>query len=268
MHFQKLPKIVVLTTIFIPLLLLSQEQNSVNEKILSNDRLKLFEYSEEQNEQSSSKLRKDWINPITLSYEKSKSDTNDTLRSAINISQPIFKSGGIYSAIKYANATFDYTKFDIELQRKELIKEATTMLFNLHIVDLNIKRNELLLKNAQIDVNNKKEQVMNGFIDTSTLDNAILDANEIKNKLADLYYDKDELIRNFGNLASGEYTSFDLPKLSLVDEKSFLKRNLELSKAKASVDQKDYFSDMTVAKYLPTVSLDASHSQYHEDKKK
>ncbi|RXJ65451.1 hypothetical protein CRV08_15145 [Halarcobacter ebronensis] len=265
MHFQKSAKIVFFT-IFCPFFLFSQE-NKIDEKILSDDRLKLFDYSKKQNEESSSKLRKDWINPITFSYEKSKSDTNDTLKSAINISQPIFKSGGIYSAIKYANATFDYTKYDIELQRKELIKEATTMLFNLHILDLNIKKNELLLKNAQIDVFTKKEQVLNGFIDTSTLDNAILDANVIKNNLADLYYEKDELVNNFENIASGEYTSFELPFLNLVDEQSFLKRNLELSKAKANVTKNDYFSDMTVAKYLPTVSFEANHTQYHQDKK-
>jgi len=266
MHLQKLLKFSFIPLVLVPLFLSAQEKNSVDEKILSEDRLNLFKYNKDKNEESSSKLKKDWINPINLSLTKSKSDTSNTLKSAININQPIFKSGGIYSAIKYASATYKYTDYDIDLQKKELIKEATTMLFNLNILDLNIKKNELLLKNANIDVDRKKEQVLNGFLDTSTLDNAILDANSIKNTLADLYYQKDELILNFSNIASGKYTSFDLPVLSLVDEDIFLKRNLELSKAKADVEQKDYYSDMIVAKYLPTVSVEASHTQYHEDK--
>ena len=266
MHLQKLIKFSYLSLVLLPLLLCAEEKNIINEKILSEDRLDLFNYSEEKNEQSSNKLKKDWINPITLSATKSKSDTSNTIKSAINISQPIFKSGGIYSAIKYANATYKYNDYDIKLQKKELIKEATTMLFNLNILDLNIKKNELLLKNANIDVERKKEQVLNGFLDTSTLDNAILDANSIKNNLADLYYQKEELVLSFSNIASGDYRSFELPILSLVDEKNFLKRNLELSKAKADVEQKDYFSNMTVAKYLPTLSVEANHTQYHEDK--
>lgn len=264
MHFQKLVKYSLFSLILIPLFTNAQEK--IDEKILSEDRLNLFKYNKQKNEESSSKLKKDWINPITFSALKTKSDTSNTIRSAINISQPIFKSGGIYSAIKYANATYKYNDLDINLQKKELIKEAVTILFNLHIVDLNIKKNELLLKNANIDVNRKKEQVIHGFLDTSTLDNAILDANVIKNNLADFYYQREELIHNFSNIASGNYTSFDLPILNLVDEKNFLKRNLEVSKAKADVEQKDYYSDITVAKYLPSLSVEANHTQYHEDR--
>lgn len=265
MHLQKSAKFALLPLILLPLFLSAQESN-VDEKILSEDRLNIFQYNQEQNEQSSSKLRKDWINPVTLSYGKTKSDSSNTVKSAISISQPIFKSGGIYSAIKYANAYYKYNNLDIKLQKKELIKDAVTMLFNLHITDLNIKRNELLLKNANIDVETKKEQVLNGFLDTSTLDTAILDANKIKNDLADLYYQKEELLYNFSNIASGDYRSFELPVLNLVDEKEYLRKNLEVSKAKADVEQKDYYSDMTVAKYLPTLSVEANHTQYHEDK--
>lgn len=265
MHLQKSAKFALLPLILLPLFLSAQESN-VDEKILSEDRLNIFQYNQEQNEQSSSKLRKDWINPVTLSYGKTKSDSSNTVKSAISISQPIFKSGGIYSAIKYANAYYKYNNLDIKLQKKELIKDAVTMLFNLHITDLNIKRNELLLKNANIDVETKKEQVLNGFLDTSTLDTAILDANKIKNDLADLYYQKEELLYNFSNIASGDYRSFELPVLNLVDEKEYLRKNLEVSKAKADVEQKDYYSDMTIAKYLPTLSVEANHTQYHEDK--
>ncbi len=262
MHYQKSAKLFLALTLSLPLFLNGQDK--VDENILSNDRLSIFKYSEEQNIENSSKLKKDWINPITLSYTKSYGDIYDSARSAININQPIFKSGGIFSAIKYANATYDYNKIDIDLQKKDIIKNAITMLFNLHIIDLNIKKNELLLKNSQIDVERKKEQVLTGFLDTSTLDSAILDANKIKNSIADLQYQKEELNYKFLNIASADYTNFELPVLSLSDEKNFITKNIEVLKAKADVKQKDHFKDMTVARYLPTFNIEANHTQYHD----
>jgi len=241
-------------------------QNNQNDQILSEDRLNLFEYSKEQNKENSSKLKKDWINPINLSYSKSYGDIYDSVKSSVTINQPIFKSGGIYSAIKYANATYKYNNFDIEIQKKELIKNVTTILFNLHIIDLNISKNEILLKNAKIDITRKKEQVLNGFLDTSFLDNSILEANKIKNAIADLLFQKEELNNNFSNLASGEYKSFNLPKLKITNKKTFLDENIELKKVKSDIEQKDYFKDITVAKYLPTISVNGSHTQYHERK--
>jgi len=262
MHFLKSTSLLVFISLSFPLLLSGQDK--VDENILSKDRLNLFEYNEKQNEETSSTLKKDWINPITLSYSKTYGDVYDSAKSAINISQPIFRSGGIYSAIKYANATYDYNKTDIELQKKELIKNAVAMLFNLNIIDLNIKKNELLLKNSLIDVERRKEQVLTGFLSTSSLDTAILDANKIKNNLADFQYQKEELNFNFLSIASGDYKSFKLPILSLTDENDFINKNLNILKAKANIKQKDYFKDMTLARYLPSVSFDANHSQYHE----
>ena len=262
MHFQKSTKFLLITALSLPLFLSAKDK--VDENILSNDRLNLFKYNEKQNEESTSTLKKDWINPITLSYSKNYGDTYDSAKSAISINQPIFKSGGIFSAIKYADATYNYNKIDIEIQKKELIKSAVTILFNLHITDLNIQRNELLLKNSNIDIQRKKEQALTGFLDTAALDNAILDANQVKNNLADLKYQKEELNYNFLNIASTDYKNIELPILTLLDEKRFIDKNIEILKAKANVKQKDYFKDITIAKYLPTVNFDANHTQYHE----
>lgn len=263
MHFQKSARLLLVSLLCFPLFL-SASENKVDKDILSKDRQNLFNLNDNKNEESSSTLKKDWINPINLSFTKSFSDSYDSTKSTISISQPIFKSGGIFSAIKYANASYKYNQFDIEIQRKELIRSATTMLFNLHITDLNIKKNEFLLKNANIDIIRKKEQVLNGFLDTSYLDNAILDANKIKNGIAELRYQKEELNNNFSNIASGEYKSFELPALILKDKKQFINDNIELAKAQADIEQKDNLADMTIARYLPTVNVNADHSQYHD----
>jgi len=260
MQFQKLASLFFVSTIFLS----SSFAQEVDEKILSQDRLDIIDFSKKQNEENSSKLRKDWINPVTLSYKKDYTETYDTARSMISINQPIFKSGGIYSAIKYANVNYKYNDLDIETQRKELIKQVTTLLFNLHIIDLNIKKNEYLLKNANIDIQRKKEQVFNGFLDTSYLDNAILDANSVKNALADLYFQKKELENNFNNLASKEYKEFELPKLALTNKENFLENSLKLAKAKVDVKQKDYLASMSMSQYLPTFSVSMDYSHYHD----
>ena len=259
MHLQKLIKFSLASILSLPLYLGAEDKS-----ILSEDRLNLFKYSEEQNKENSDKLKKDWVNPVNLTYSKNYGETYDTTKSMVKINQPIFKSGGIYKAIKYANASFKYNNLDIKIQKKELIKNVTTLLFNLHIIDLNIQKNELLLKNANIDIIRKKEQVLNGFLDTSYLDNAILDANKVKNALVELQYQKEEINNNFSNLASGGYKSFDLPILELTDEKTFLNDNIQVLKTKADIDQKDYFKDMTVARYLPTLNANMDYTKYHD----
>ncbi|WP_072680441.1 TolC family protein [Arcobacter sp. LA11] len=259
MHLQKSARFFLISLLSLPLFLEAEDKS-----ILSEDRLNLFKYSEKQNEENSQKLKKDWINPINLTYSKNYGETYDSTKSMININQPIFKSGGIYKAIKYANASFEYNNIDIEIQKKELIKTATTLLFNLHIIDLNIQKNELLLKNANIDIIRKKEQVLNGFLDTSYLDNAILDANKVKNTIVELQYQKEEINNNFLNIASGDYKSFDLPTLELADEKTFIEKNIELTKTKADINQKDYLKDITVAKYLPTFNANLDYTKYHD----
>lgn len=259
MHLKKSTRFFAPFLLILPLISSAQDEN-----ILSKDRLELIDLNKKQNSENSEKLKKDWINPINLTYSWDNGETYDTTKSMISINQPIFRSGGIYSAIKYADAVYDFNSLDIEIQRKELIKNVTTILFNLNIVDLNIKKSELLLKNAQIDIQRKKEQVLNGFLDTSFLDNAILDASAVKNTLAEQYYQKEELVNNFSNLASGDYRSFKLPSLNLTDEKNFLNSNMFLLKAKADINQKDYFIGITRARFLPSVNAKLDYTRYHD----
>lgn len=236
---------------------------TLEESILSKDRLDLFDLSKRQIEENSAKLKKDWINPITYSYSKVYGEFYDTEKSLISIDQPIFKTGGIYKAIKYANALKLYSHLDINLQKKALIKDTTTILFNIHKIDYQIKKLELLIKNGQIDIQRKKEQVLNGFADTSLLDSAILDTNTNKNSLADLIYQKEELINQFDTYASGDYKSFSLPKLKLIDKNLFINNNLNIKKTEADINSKNEYSWMTISKYLPTVSATFDYTKYH-----
>ena len=244
----------------------ANENQTLEESILSKDRLDLFDLSKKQIEEDSAKLKKDWINPINYTYSKTFSDYStsyETEKSYISIDQPIFKTGGIYKAIKYANALKLYSHLDINLQKKALIKDTTTILFNIHKLEQQIKKLELLISNGQIDIQRKKEQVLNGFADTSLLDNAILDTNTNKNSLADLIYQKEELINQFNTYASGDYKSFDLPTFKLIDKDSFINNNLNIKKTKADINSKNDYSWMIITKYLPTISATFDYTKYH-----
>ena len=238
--------------------------DAFDDKIISDKRLKNFELSNEQIKEDSSKLRKYWINQITYQYTNNLGEEYKTQRSVISINQPIFQSGGIYQAIKYADSTYKYAALDLEQQKKELIKDALNILYNIERTNLNIQKAKYTLENAKIDVNRKKEQVLNGFLDASYLDDALLTLNTTKHNLVDLKYQKQELINNFNNISSKEYTNFELPTFKLFDEKEFLDNNINLKKIEADVMKKGNYSYMTMAKYLPSVNAYYTYSKYHE----
>ena len=249
-------------------LLLSTSYGFANDAaILSQDRLDIFKYQKEQNQEDSAKLKKDWINPITYKYSHDYAEDDvDSKKSYISINQPIFKSGGIYNAIRYASHLEKYNNLDIQLRQKTMIKDATSLLFQIHKAKYTIQKQKLLLANAKIDIQRKKEQVLNGFLDTSFLDEAILEANSRKNSLVELEYSQFELIQNFNNLASKEYTAFELPQLKLIQQERFMSKNLEVLKQQRDIEVKDKYYYMTIAKYLPTFNFTYDYTKYHEIK--
>ncbi len=263
MHLIKSSKVKLLLCSLISLNLFASNE-AFDEKIISEKRLKDIELSREQIKEDSSKLRKDWINPIQYQYTKNLGENDETERSVISINQPIFQSGGIYKAIKYADSTYDYATLELDQQQKELVKQALNYLYNIEKTNFNIQKAKYTLENAKIDVNRKKEQVLNGFLDASYLDDALLTLNTTKHNLVDLKYQKQNLINSFNNISSADYTKFELPVFKIFNEKEFIENNIELKKAQADIEKKGNYSYMTMAKYLPSVNAFYTYSKYHD----
>lgn len=255
-------KIKLLLCSFITVNLFAQD-NLLEKNILSESRQKSIELNKKKALEDASKLRKDWINPITYTYTKNLGESYENEKSVISVNQPIFKSGGIYQAIKFANNSYKYSTLEINQQQKDLVKTAINYLFLIEKTNLNIQKANLSLANAKIDVNRKKEQVLNGFLDSSFLDNALLTLNNTKHNLVDLKYSKQELINNFHNISSKDYTSFELPEFKMFNKKEFLESNIELKKAKVDIEKKENYSYMTLAKYLPTVKAFYTYTDHH-----
>lgn len=263
MHLIKSSKVKLLICSLISINLYASNE-AFDEKIISDKRLENFNLTKEQIEQDSSKLRKDWINPVTYQYKKNLGEEYETAQSIISINQPIFQSGGIYKAIKYADSTYDYASLELDQQKKDLITQALNLLYGIEKTNLNIQKAKYTLENAKIDVNRKKEQVLNGFLDASYLDDALLNLNSTKHNLVDLKYKKEELINSFNNISSQDYTKFELPVFKLFSEQEFIENNIELKKAEANIEKKGNYSYMTMAKYLPSVNAFYTYSKYHD----
>ena len=234
------------------------------ENFLSREKNLIYDYEEEANRLQSSILRKSWISPIMLNYSEISStqpwngDVTDRTFS-IGIDQPIFKSGGIIYAVKFANVKENATRAEIELQRRRMIVSAISILFDLRKARLQKEQLALLVRNDNIDIRRKREQYDAGIIDSSFLDQAIIQRNRDQTRLLATELSERTLRNSFSLLSDLDPDTLKLPKLTLIDENEYRALNRELEIRRLRVQQNEYNSKMTWAKYLPVFSLTANY---------
>jgi outer membrane protein TolC len=238
--------------------------DSFSDDLLSNLKKRDLANQRESAKVNADKLKNDWINSVTISYTKSRSNSTgkylDSETSQISLSQPIFRSGGIYYAIKYADAVREYSNISIDLQEKELISSVMEVIYNLKKIDLQIKKQKLLLDNSNIEVLKKEELFKEGLLDSSELDSAILNRNSTQTTLYSLMEQKDELIKSFKNLSDMEYTKVSINGLKTPTLNEYMD-NLLLMQQKADVEQKEYLKNMQISNQLVTLSLEARYTK-------
>lgn len=159
-------------------LLFANENNISLDSFISDYKNRQFEYDYKKSEAESSKLRDSWIAPLRLNYNYSKSNpySSEQLNesAAIRMDQPIFQSGGIYYGIKFADASKLYNDVSIDVAKRRMIKDAISILMQIQQSALRIKKQKLQIKNSEINLLQKKEQYLNGQLDSGFLDNAII----------------------------------------------------------------------------------------------
>ena len=234
------------------------------ESYLSSNKKVQFSYDYEKNKADSSKLRDSWISPIRMQYVYNKSKPYDvvqvTKNSSITIDQPIFSSGGIYYGIKYAQASLAYANYSVEVAKRKLIKDTISTLMQIKKIDLNIQKQELLIKNAEINLALKKDAYLGGQLDSSFLDRAIIDKNSFIEMLYDIETSKKRLISQFKTLSDIDYKTAFIPHFELLAKGRFLEKNLVLKMAKSKIKKDDYNQNITIAKYLPRVNFTAGYN--------
>lgn len=245
-------------------LLLAEEKNTSLEDYISEPKNKQFSLDYEKNEAESSKLRDSWIAPLNLQYSYSKSNPYEnvqtTQNAAIKMDQPIFQSGGIYYGIKYAEASRIYSNYSVDVAKRKLVKDAVSLLMQIKQTDLKIDKQNLQIKNSEINLELKKEQYLNGQLDSGFLDNAVIEKNTVTQALYDIETNKERLISKFEAISDMSYESAAIPYLEVLDEEQFLKYNIVLNMSQSDIEKNRYNKNVTIAKYLPKISLTAGYN--------
>ncbi|SFV71880.1 FIG01146407: hypothetical protein [hydrothermal vent metagenome] len=228
--------------------------------ILSSNKTLLFDYQLQSSELESDKLSKSWVSPIQLRYTKTYStqfknldDVRDNY--SIEINQPIFQSGGIYYAMKYADVLGRANATEIRLQKRKMIGDAVSILFSLKKNSLEQEKMKYLIKNDEIDIHQKRDSYDIGLLDSSFLDQAILKKSQDEASLLELELRVLELHQRFALLSDKNPKTLKVPRLKMISKERYSKDNLRLKKDKLEAEQAKYNSDITRSKYLPTISL-------------
>ena len=238
-------------------------------ELLSSLKRQSLELQHQKNAADSTQLEFSWINPITLGYYDSRNTQFDHTQKrrefSVTVDQPIFKSGGIWYAVKYAKASRNVGDLTIEAQKRQLVKQVVATLFNFHKNRYQIEKQKLLIENDRIDIQRKKEQYLSGDLDSGFLDQAILKKNQDTLNLYVLQDTRAQLFRQFRDLSDADPETIDLPRFRLLDKERFLKYHIDLRTQEEAIRQKKYFNVMTWARYLPTLSVQASYVKPYEN---
>lgn len=239
--------------------LLAQDKALALDDYISKNKQELYRLEEQKTDLDSDMLRDSWIAPIMLNHTNGVSEAynnkSSTKKTSIAIDQPIFQSGGIYYGIKLAQASRIYSKYSIEVARRKLIKDAISYLMQIKQSDEKIKKQQLLIKNSEINLEQKKESYSNGQLDSGFLNSAIVERNNIIQTLYELQANKERLISKFSAISDLEYQHAKIPNLQLIEEDEFLSNNISYALSKSLSEKNRYSSDVTTTKYLPKVSI-------------
>jgi len=203
-----------------------------------------------------------WLSPIVGSFSKQWTDeySKDAIFTnySLSVNQPIFKSGGIYFRVEHAKANRFYSNLRLQAKEKEMVKEVASLLYKINALDLEIKKQELLVENAKIDIERKTEAYNAGALDGGFLDNSMLAKNQQTLLLFDMIKSKKILVLKLETMSDIEYKNIELPTLNLVDEQTYVNNNLDIQQSNTLVRVGDYAKKMVISEHLPTVSLSGS----------
>lgn len=256
--------LLALLSLLLSNLLLAEEEDAQLEAYISDNKKQQFIYDYQKNEAESSKLRDSWIAPLRLNYTYGVSNPYEVEQknhnAAIKMDQPIFQSGGIYYGIKFANASKEYSDYSIDVAKRKMIKDAVALLMQIKQTDLKEKKQKLQIENSETNLELKRDQYMSGQLDSGFLDNAVIERNFVIQTLYDIQTAKERLISSFNTLSDLNYKDAPVPHLELLNEDEFLKHNIVLKVANSQIQRDRYSKNMTITKYLPSVSFTAGYN--------
>jgi len=235
-----------------------------NESLLSTLKQEQLRLEREQNELNSDILKYQWLSPIEGAWNWTK--TEDSLNSdretgtfSVSLNQPIFKSGGIYFAMRYADANRAFLRLSTQLETQTLIKDAMSLALRYQKAQLQKQRTQFQIDNALIDIVRKKEQFESGFVDSSDLDQALLSKNTLQHTLLELERTSMEFVKAFQSISDARLEELTLPVFEMVNEETYLASSLHVKQQAGAYERSKWLQRANVSTFLPTVSLNAAY---------
>jgi len=232
--------------------------------VLSQDKSTLLKYQTEQSSIQAHTLENSWINPVVLQYAKNYStqfgDTIHTQQFIVSVDQPIFKMGGIWAAIKYAKALGKANELEIELQKRQLISQALTILFNLKKSKLQLAKLDFTIQNDNLNIQIQKEAYEEGLTNRTLYDQALLKRNQDITSKLNIELTVTKLENDFSLLSDHDPYALQLPNFGMIDKNRYMEQQLELKRDSFRVEEKKHNEYMTLTKYLPEISINGRYT--------
>ncbi|MBE0497212.1 MAG: TolC family protein [Campylobacterales bacterium] len=235
-----------------------------SESLLSSLKQEQLRLEREQNELNSDILKYQWLNPIEGAWnwtktEDSLSSDRETGTFSVSLNQPIFKSGGIYFAMRYADANRAFLRLSTQLETQTLIKQAMGLVLRHQKTVLQKERTRFQIDNARIDIVRKTEQFESGFADSSDLDQALLAKNTLQHTLLELERTEMEIAKEFESISDASLKELTLPVFEMVDEATYLASSLHVKQQAGAYERSKWLQRANVSTFLPTISLNAAY---------
>lgn len=244
-----------------------------NDLPLSEQKTALLKLKREKIEKDADIQKRSWVSPLIFSLSANKSkDTSDlqssTNSAAVQWSQDLFRSGGIYYTIEQADALREANLIGIDREEAGYLKQVYTLTAQIQRDTLKRKQSELTLQNRDIDLFIIKAKYKVGSTDISELNRVTIDRDNartalivIKNTLRNEVYELKKLI------AQQSSDTIDLPEVPLVSKDQYLNQQLELLQYTAQDKSDNAALKVTRTAYLPRLTFNGSYgyNDYQSD---
>lgn len=251
----------MLRTLFILFIFMAFNLFASDTPLLRVNKQNIINEQKKEIEANSQKIKYDWISPLNLSSSYSKSDTQDDGISdtSISLNQDVFRSGGIFYKIDYANVKEEGSLTSLALENTSLYRELYSSLLSLKKLRFILQQNHFTLLNTEIEVFLKTQQYKTGDVDITELNRALREKNaalKVELTAKQAIVEKEIELKKLTNTA---LESINIPTFELVSKEEYEKTNynLEVSKLNSSLSDKSY--KISRSSYLPTLSVNGAY---------
>ncbi len=229
--------------------------------LIRDNKQKIINEQKKEIEANSKKIKYDWISPLNLSSSYSKSNTqSETVSDTfLSLNQDVFRSGGIYYKIDYAQVKEENSLTSLGLENTSLYKELFINFLSLKKLRFILKQNHFTFLNAEIEVFLKTQQYKTGDIDITELNRALREKNtalKLELTAKQTMFEKEIELKKLTDISLKD---INIPTFELLSKEEYEKNNYNIKVSKLNTDLADKSYKIARSEYLPTVSLNANY---------